>query len=174
MKPEDWVRSGRKLVKTDFEHHNFGGGEPDIVDPAWDLASAIFEFRLPPDAEQTLLETYVAQTADADVADRLPLYKILYAMNALRAAKYWIARKPNDAIAARIGTGSSPPHAALQLSTWRATAAAIGPCAGVGTAALLPGSGRRAGLGAAGFSAHHAVRRTSSASCCGATGSRWF
>jgi len=95
MKPADWVRSGDKLLKTDFEHHNFGGGEPDIVDPAWDLASAIFEFQLPPDAEQALLETYVAETADTGIADRLLLYKILYAMNALRAAKYWLARKPN-------------------------------------------------------------------------------
>lgn len=96
MKPPDWVSAGGRRLKTDFEHHNFGGGEPDIVDPAWDLASAIFEFQLPPDAEQALLETYVAQTADAGVRDRLPLYKILYAMNALRAAKYWLARKPDD------------------------------------------------------------------------------
>jgi hydroxymethylpyrimidine pyrophosphatase-like HAD family hydrolase len=97
MKPADWVRSGRKLLKADFEHHNFGGGEPDIVDPAWDLASAIFEFQLPPDAEQSLLKTYVAETADTGIEERLPLYKILYAMNALRAAKYWLARNPNDA-----------------------------------------------------------------------------
>jgi hydroxymethylpyrimidine pyrophosphatase-like HAD family hydrolase len=96
MKPQDWVRSGRNLLKTDFEHHNFGGGEPDIVDPAWDLASGIFEFQLAPGDEQILLETYVAETADTGVHDRLPLYKILYAMNALRAAKYWLARKPDD------------------------------------------------------------------------------
>lgn len=97
MKPADWVRSGRKLLKTDFEHHNFGGGEPDIVDPAWDLASAIFEFRLPPDDEQNLLKTYIAETSDTGIEERLPLYKILYAMNVVRAAKYWLARKPHDA-----------------------------------------------------------------------------
>jgi len=96
MKPADWVRSCGKLLKTDFEHHNFGGGEPDIVDPAWDLASAIFEFQLAPDAEQTLIETYRAETGDAGVEERLPLYKILYAMNGLRAAKYWLTRKPDD------------------------------------------------------------------------------
>ena len=96
MKPADWVRSGDTPLKTDFEHHNFGGGEPDIVDPAWDLASAIYEFQLPPDAERALLETYVAQTADTGVYKRLPLYKVLYAMNALRAAKYWLARKPDS------------------------------------------------------------------------------
>jgi hypothetical protein len=96
MKPADWVRSGGKLLKTDFEHHNFGGGEPDIVDPAWDLASAIFEFQLTPDAEQELLEAYGGDRGYGH-RERLLLYKILYAMNALRAAKYWLARKPNDA-----------------------------------------------------------------------------
>ncbi|MGA2736234.1 MAG: HAD hydrolase family protein [Bryobacteraceae bacterium] len=96
MKPADWVHSGDKPLKTDFEHHNFGGGEPDVVDPAWDLACAIFEFHLAPDAEQILLDTYTAQTADSGIHDRLPLYKILYAMNGLRTAKYWLARKPND------------------------------------------------------------------------------
>ncbi|MGA3040917.1 MAG: HAD hydrolase family protein [Bryobacteraceae bacterium] len=96
MKPADWVRSGRKLLKTDFEHHNFGGGELDIVDPAWDLASAIFEFQLAPDAEENLIRTYVAETADTGIEERLQLYKTLYAMNALRAAKYWLARKPSD------------------------------------------------------------------------------
>lgn len=96
MKPEDWVRAGRQVLKTDFEHHNFGGGEPDIVDPAWDLASAIYEFQLPPEAEEHLLQSYIAQTADAGVADRLLPYKILYAMSALRAAKYWLGRRPAD------------------------------------------------------------------------------
>lgn len=97
MKPADWLRSGGRFLKTDFEHHNFGGGEADIVDPAWDLASAIYEFQFQPDAEAELLETYAAQTGDTSVAGRLPLYKILYAMNALRAAKYWLARRPDDA-----------------------------------------------------------------------------
>ena len=95
MKSEDWLRSGDRLLKCDFEHHNFGGGEPDIVDPAWDLASAIYELQLSPQAEQTLLRSYVAGTGDTGVAERLLLYKILYAMNGLRAAKYWLARKPD-------------------------------------------------------------------------------
>ncbi len=55
MKPADWVGSDGEALKTDFEHHNFGGGEPDIVDPAWDLASAIYEFQLAPEAEEDLL-----------------------------------------------------------------------------------------------------------------------
>ncbi len=92
MKPADWVGT----LKTDFEHHNFGGGEPDIADPAWDLACAIYEFQLAPEAEEEMLRAYVALTGDAGVEDRLPLYKMLYAMSVLRAAKYWLARKPSD------------------------------------------------------------------------------
>ena len=95
MQPADWLDSGQRLFKADFEHHNFGGGEPDIVDPAWDLASAIFEFQMPSAAERVLLDKYVAETGDAAVEERLLLYKILYAMNARRAAQYWLARKPD-------------------------------------------------------------------------------
>jgi len=97
MQPADWLRTGRELLKADFEHHNFGGGEPDIVDPAWDLASAIYEFQLPPEAERSMLQSYAAQTGDTGIEERLVLYKILYAMSALRAAKYWLARRPADA-----------------------------------------------------------------------------
>ncbi len=96
LRPADWVRAGGRLLKTDFEQHNFGGGESDIVDPAWDLASAIYEFRLPPDAERALLQPYALQAADPAVHARLPLYKILYAATALRAAQYWIARRPDS------------------------------------------------------------------------------
>jgi HAD superfamily hydrolase (TIGR01484 family) len=96
MKPAEWVRAGGTLLKTDYEQHNFGGGEPDIVDPAWDLASAAYEFRLTPDAERILLQSYIAKTADTEIPDRLLLYKILYTMTAVRAAQYWIARKPVD------------------------------------------------------------------------------
>ena len=96
MKPADWLRTEYGPIKTDFEHHNFGGGEPDIVDPAWDLASAIYEFDLAPESEHAMLRAYVAETSDVGAHDRLPLYKILYAMSQLRAAKYWLARRPND------------------------------------------------------------------------------
>ena len=94
MRPADWVRSGDALVKTDFEQHNFGGGEADIVDSAWDLAAAIFEFHLSPGAERRLIESYEAASGDSGGEDRLLLYKILYALTAMRAAVYWIARSP--------------------------------------------------------------------------------
>jgi hydroxymethylpyrimidine pyrophosphatase-like HAD family hydrolase len=96
MKPADWISADGRLLKTDFEQHNFGGGEPDIVDPAWDLAAAIYEFQLDPEAEDTLLRAYAANTPDPAIRDRLLLYKILYATSAVRAAKYWMARRPGD------------------------------------------------------------------------------
>jgi hydroxymethylpyrimidine pyrophosphatase-like HAD family hydrolase len=92
MKPGDWVRSERGLCKTDFEHHNFGGGESDLVDGAWDLAAAVFEFRLPEEAERRLTGSYVRKSGDARMPDRLLLHKILYALTAMRSAAYWIGR----------------------------------------------------------------------------------
>jgi hydroxymethylpyrimidine pyrophosphatase-like HAD family hydrolase len=94
MKPADWIRAGGALYKTDFEQHNFGGGERDIVDSAWDLAAAIFEFELSEEAERRLLESYSGKSGDSGVADRLLLHKILYALVAQRAAAYWIDRMP--------------------------------------------------------------------------------
>ncbi len=94
MKPADWVSSGGALSKTDFEQHNFGGGERDIVDSAWDLAAAAFEFELSGEAERRLIESYAGKSGDAGVAERLLLYKILYALVAERAAAYWIGRMP--------------------------------------------------------------------------------
>src|SRR5579862_286321 len=46
MNPEEWLHRPDAIYKADFEHHNFGGAEPDLADPAYDLAAAIFEFRL--------------------------------------------------------------------------------------------------------------------------------
>src|SRR5439155_18791094 len=71
MRREEWVRDGSRLYKTDFEHHNFGGGELDIVDPAYDLAAAIYEFRLSVSAEQILLRTYEQESGDISVTDRI-------------------------------------------------------------------------------------------------------
>jgi hydroxymethylpyrimidine pyrophosphatase-like HAD family hydrolase len=94
MRPEDWVCSPQGLSKTDFEHHNFGGGELDIVDAAWDLAAAAFEFHLPEDAERRLVASYIGKSGDSGVSDRLMLHRILYALTVMRSATYWIGRLP--------------------------------------------------------------------------------
>jgi len=96
MRPGDWVRSNGRFYKTDFEHHNFGGGELDLTDPAWDLASAIFEFGMSEAEEADLLEAYELESRDSAVEKRLPLYQILCAVAAMRTSTYWIAKKPGD------------------------------------------------------------------------------
>ena len=86
----NWVGDHTGLYKIDFEHHNFGGGEQDIVDTAYDLASAIYEFDLSEAEERALLERYLANTGDLTIHQRLPLYKILCGLLAMKAALYGI------------------------------------------------------------------------------------
>jgi len=63
-------RDRRWNYKVDFEQHNFGGAELDIVDPAYDLASAIFELAFTEQEEQELLDEYVAQEWRPTIVDR--------------------------------------------------------------------------------------------------------
>jgi hydroxymethylpyrimidine pyrophosphatase-like HAD family hydrolase len=86
MRGEEWLQTADGLYKADFEHHNFGGGEPDIVDPAYDLAAAIHEFRLSKSAERELLRIYISESDDSTVADRILLYKVLYGTMAMKSA----------------------------------------------------------------------------------------
>ncbi|HYS21682.1 MAG TPA: HAD hydrolase family protein [Gemmatimonadales bacterium] len=83
---EDWISTAGAYRKVDFEHHNFGTPELDIIDPAYDLASATFEFGLSESAEQELVRTYVRESGDATVSERLIWYKLLYGAMALRWA----------------------------------------------------------------------------------------
>jgi hydroxymethylpyrimidine pyrophosphatase-like HAD family hydrolase len=90
MNPGEWIPSTSGLCKTDFEHHNFGGGELDLVDPAYDLAAAIYEFQLSESAEQDLLRRYAAESGDTTIQDRLLLYKLLYGTVCKMRAAYHI------------------------------------------------------------------------------------
>jgi len=78
MKPDEWLRLPATIYKADFEHHNFGGAELDLVDPAYDLAAAILEFRLSQELERELLQTYIRESGDSIPAERVLIYKILY------------------------------------------------------------------------------------------------
>jgi hydroxymethylpyrimidine pyrophosphatase-like HAD family hydrolase len=77
MKPEDWFQTLDSFCKVDYEHHNFGRTELYIVDPAYDLASAIFEFRLPANEEQELIAQYVQRSGDSTAAERILLWKVV-------------------------------------------------------------------------------------------------
>ena len=96
MKQEDWITTETGIYKVDFEHHNFAGAELDMVDPAYDLASAIFEFQLSNKDEQELLRTYAQMSGDQKVTERIPIHKLIYGLVALRQAAYWIVRASSD------------------------------------------------------------------------------
>src|SRR2546422_10434459 len=55
MRPADWVTAGDRTCKVDYEQHNFGTPELDVVDAAYDLASTVFEFWLDEAAEAELV-----------------------------------------------------------------------------------------------------------------------
>jgi hypothetical protein len=90
MNPAEWISTTSGLCKTDFEHHNFGGGELDLVDPAYDLAAAVCEFHLSEDAEHDLLQRYTAESGDTTIPDRILVYKILHGTVARMRAAYRI------------------------------------------------------------------------------------
>jgi hydroxymethylpyrimidine pyrophosphatase-like HAD family hydrolase/orotate phosphoribosyltransferase len=93
MRAVEWVTAKTSSCKVDFEHHNFGGAELDLVDPAYDLASAIFEFRLAEPAERELLRAYASETGDRTIADRILLYKLLYGTWMMKRAARKVARE---------------------------------------------------------------------------------
>jgi hydroxymethylpyrimidine pyrophosphatase-like HAD family hydrolase/orotate phosphoribosyltransferase len=96
MKPDEWIKTETGICKVDFEHHNFGGPELDIVDPAYDLVSAIFEFQLSEQEEQEVLNTYVRESGDRTIFDRIFLFKLLYGIVTLQGSAYWIIRASSD------------------------------------------------------------------------------
>jgi hydroxymethylpyrimidine pyrophosphatase-like HAD family hydrolase len=73
----EWIRSSSSYVKTDFEHHGIGKTELNVVDPAYDLASAILHLDLSPKEEEQLLNQYRTETRDTAVEERLFLYKVM-------------------------------------------------------------------------------------------------
>ena len=93
MSPDEWVETDKGIYKVDFEQHNFGGAELDIVDPAYDLAAAIFELAFTEQEEQELLESYVRKSGDRTIVDRLLLYQLLHGILTMKRATYEIARE---------------------------------------------------------------------------------
>jgi hydroxymethylpyrimidine pyrophosphatase-like HAD family hydrolase len=88
----NWVKDQRRIFKVDFEHHNFGGAQQDVVDPCYDLAGAIYELDLSPADEQLLVEAYVEESNDTGAPGRLLLYKLLSGVVAMQTAVYCIGR----------------------------------------------------------------------------------
>jgi len=77
MRPQEWVKAGGRLVKTDFEQHGLGKTELNAVDPAYDLADAVLQWRLSAAEEKRLIDGYIASSGETQVAERLHLNKVL-------------------------------------------------------------------------------------------------
>src|SRR5262249_14928945 len=86
MRPGEWIGTWAGLRKVDAEQHNFGGGELDVVDPAYDLAAAAMEHSLSRDQVDELLGAYRRQGGDPAVSDRLILYDLLYGVVTMNRA----------------------------------------------------------------------------------------
>jgi hydroxymethylpyrimidine pyrophosphatase-like HAD family hydrolase len=86
MTPQDWVETCDGPCKVDFEHHNFGRTELYIADPAYDLASAVCEFRLSAKGERELIAHYIRMSGDSNVADRILLWKVVHGVVSMERA----------------------------------------------------------------------------------------
>ena len=94
MRREEWIETSGGVLKADFEQHNFGGAELDVVDPAYDLAGAIYELELPESAARGLVDAYARASGDRTVDDRLLLYELLYGVVAMQRAARDAAEEP--------------------------------------------------------------------------------
>jgi hydroxymethylpyrimidine pyrophosphatase-like HAD family hydrolase len=95
MHNDEWIMSNSTIYKTDFEHHNFGAPELDIVDSAYDIAGSVFEFHLNESEEEDLIDLYKKNADDINIEDRLLLYKLLYGTVMMRRSLEKIGRSSN-------------------------------------------------------------------------------
>jgi trehalose-6-phosphatase len=86
MKPGDWIQTQNGFLKVDYEHHNFGRTELYIVDPAYDLAGAIFEFGLSAQDEKELFAHYIRLSGDSEVVDRILQWKLVLGLVVMERA----------------------------------------------------------------------------------------
>ncbi|HEX4629189.1 MAG TPA: hypothetical protein VH137_10405, partial [Gemmatimonadales bacterium] len=97
IEPEEWVANEEGTFKADFEHHNFGKTELNVVDPAYDLAYATFAFALSPEQERQLVEVYSQESSDPGVRDRILLYTLLHGAVVMTHALSRVSGDPSEA-----------------------------------------------------------------------------
>jgi hydroxymethylpyrimidine pyrophosphatase-like HAD family hydrolase len=86
MRMEEWIRSSGFSLKTDFEHHGMGKNELNVADPAYDLAVTMLSLGLSEAEEGRLIDRYVDASGDANVRERLFLFKLLAGTTAVTDA----------------------------------------------------------------------------------------
>ena len=77
MQPHEWLLTARAILKTDGLAHGDDHFYPGPADIAWDLAGAIVEWDMGPDAAEYLLRRYVQLSGDR-VRSRLPAWLQAY------------------------------------------------------------------------------------------------
>jgi hypothetical protein len=77
MSQEEWIRGHGSLLKTGFAHHALGKSALNVTDPAYDIADLILSFGLSRDEERALILSYVEESGDHGVEERLFLHKLM-------------------------------------------------------------------------------------------------
>ncbi len=67
MDEVEWT-GPRRLQKADYEHHGMGKGEANLVDPAYDLASAAMHLRTSPEEQRESVSRYAQLPGDMAVS----------------------------------------------------------------------------------------------------------
>lgn len=86
MRPAEWIATLDGLIKADFEHHGMGKTELNVTDPAYDLAETILFWKLSAEEERQLVASYVQESGDTDVQQRLMLNKLLAGIRCMQQA----------------------------------------------------------------------------------------
>ena len=84
MRADEWICAAENWLKTDYEHHGMGKGGLNVVDPAFDLASALLDLDLTSEAERDMVDRYAALSGDGTVGARMLVNKLmagLWSMN---------------------------------------------------------------------------------------------
>lgn len=87
MNRAEWMVTDQDVRKLDFEQHGFSKtASHNIADPAYDLASAIYEFNISRDRRAAFVDHYVGKTGDTTVQQRLIFFQILCGSEAMEEA----------------------------------------------------------------------------------------
>jgi len=79
MLPHKWIDDGRRLLKLDSAAHGDDHFFPGPTDIAWDLAGAIIEWKMEPEAARFFLDCYESASGD-DPSQRLRAYLAAYSV----------------------------------------------------------------------------------------------
>jgi hypothetical protein len=91
MQPYEWIGSTNgELLKTDAIAHGDNHFFPGPCDIAWDLAGAIVEWNLSPEAKEFLLRRF-HQRSGIDVSEKVKLYMLAYSVFRLGFCKMAIS-----------------------------------------------------------------------------------